>query len=368
MFGFSKPSYLGIDFGTSSIKAVELTEKDGAVQLLNYGQVSLAQLENGVTGSGRSYDEEVGLYLRALLEKLKPKTHSAFVAMPAFIGLISLIELPEMEEHELEEAVQFEAHRYIPSSLEDIALSWEVVGTRKATDGSGPKLEILVVAALKKEVERYRGYVMAAGLKMDFLELETFSLVRSIVGHETGLVLVIDIGSRATNLVLAENGIVRVSRNLDAGGKDVTRTLAEGLDITPDRAESLKKSGKDFLNQPESALVFPVLDMISNEAKRMLDSYKAKYPDAECRQVILSGGTAYFVGLTDYYTRQLGIPVAIGNPWQRIQHTPKQKEQIESLGTSFSVALGLALSGLDVKKEEQKKEGSSLKKFLNKKL
>ncbi|MEI9966223.1 MAG: pilus assembly protein PilM [Candidatus Moraniibacteriota bacterium] len=140
-----------------------------------------------------------------------------------------------------------------------------MVGTRG--EGEKQKLEVLAVAALKKEVLRYQQYIEAVHLKLDFLELETFSMVRSLIGQESGLVLLIDIGSRATNLVLAEEGIVKVSRNVDTGGKDLTRTIMESQSIAQDRAEALKKSTKDFLNSPESATIFPSLNTIFGEAR-----------------------------------------------------------------------------------------------------
>lgn len=370
--GIHKPYFLGIDFGTSLIKAVELTLEEGKPKLLNYGQVDLARLEKGIMTGENSHDEEVILYLRALLEKLQPKSTGVYAAMPAFTGLISLIELPEMDEDDLKEAIQFEAHKYIPSSLEDVTLSWEVVGMHPAEgDGGVSHMEILLVAALNKEVVRYRKYVQDVHLKMNFLELETFSLIRSVIDHKPGVFLVIDIGSRATNLVLVDDGLVKVSRNLDAGGKDVTRTLTDGLNITPERAEVLKKSGKDFLNQPESALVFPALETIASEAKRMLAGYTTKYPEKQCQGVILSGGTARLAGLTDYYARAFGLPVQIGNPWEHINYDPALAPAIEELGTSFSVALGLALAGIDEGRHEKNstmKKPFSLKEFLTKKI
>lgn len=360
LFRFGKPHFLGIDFGTSSIKAVELAIEDGRPTLVNYGQVSLSILEKGVH-DGRTYDEEIALHLRALLEKFHPKSPALSVAMPAFIGLISLIELPEMEESELQEAIKFEAHKYIPTPLEEVALSWEVAGkvSTRMTDGeqTGTKMEVLLVAALNKEVERYEHYVRATGLEMNLLELETFSIVRSVVGKTPGLVLVLDIGSRATNLILVEDGFVKVSRNLDVGGRDITRTLMEGLSITQERAESLKKSGKDFLNAPESALVFPVLQMVASEGKRMLDAYGAKHPGITCDAVLLSGGTGQFTGLSEYLSKAFALPVRVGDPWERVSYDEKLRPMIESLGTSFSVALGLALSGVEAELEKKDKKG-----------
>jgi type IV pilus assembly protein PilM len=354
-FGFSKPCFLGIDFGTASIKMVELSINDDHPVLVNYGQVSLADLENGTLPQGRSYDEEMVLHLKALIERMQPKSHSISVAMPAFIGLISFIEFPLMEEAELQEAIRFEAHKYIPSPLNEVALSWEVVG-RHNNISDGEKMEVLLVAALNKEVARYEQYVAGTDLSLDFLELETFAIVRSIINNEPGLFLIIDIGSRATNLILVDNGIVKVSRNLDMGGRDITRVLAESLDITEERAKVLKKSGKDFLMTPESALVFPVLQTIAREAERILAACQAKRPDIKCRQVVLSGGTAQFTGLIQYYTSLLKLPVVLGDPWKNVEYDPRLKKKISEFGPAFSVALGLALRRSDavIKKNDTK--------------
>jgi type IV pilus assembly protein PilM len=292
---------------------------------------------------------------------MKPKGHSAYVAMPAFIGLISLIEFPLMEESELQEAIRFEAHKYIPSSLDEVALSWEVVGVHD-TPPDGGKMEILLVAALNKEVSRYEQYVAGAAVTLDFLELETFSIVRSIVGNEPGLSLVIDIGSRATNLVLVESGLVKVSRNLDVGGRDITRVLAESLNITEERAKVLKKSDKDFLIAPESALVFPALQMIASEAERMLAAYQAKHSGVQCRGVVLSGGTAQFSRLVEYYANILKLPVTLGDPWKNVEYDPRLARKISGFGSSFSVALGLALRGTDTILKKKDMEAQQYKK------
>lgn len=368
MFGFSHPTYLGIDFGTASIKAVELREKGGVVELVNFAQVSLAQLQNQAAAPGGSYDEALVQYLKALLQRMNPEADGAYVAMPAFIGLISLVSFPIMEESELQEAVQYEAKRFIPAALEDIALSWDIIGTTEAKDGTMHQ-EVLVVAALKNEVLRYRGYIETSGLEMQFLELETFSLARAAVGTQQQLTLLIDIGSRATNLLLVENGLVRVSRNLNVGGKDLTHTLTETLDITMDRAEILKKSSKDFLNEPEAKIVFPTLDLIIEEGNRIITSHNEQYPDRVCQEVVISGGSASLTGLVRYLEKAFSRPVRQANPWGRIQYDVKYKNDIEELGASFSVAIGLALAGIDgTEIQDHQKKKLSLKELLNKKI
>ncbi len=346
MFGLTHPTYLGIDFGTASIKAIELREKKGIIELVNFAEVSLANLQRDGAGVGENYDELLVQYLKALLQRMNPVTEAAYIAMPAFIGLISLVNFPEMAESELEEAVQYEAKRFIPASLEDIALSWDIIGTVQAADGS-IRQEVLVVAALKNEVLRYRHYAETSGLEMKFLELETFSLARSAVGAQQDMVLLIDIGARATNLLLVQNGLVRVSRNLNVGGKDLTHTLTETLDITAERAEVLKRSSKDFLNEPEAKIIFPALELIIEEGNRLLATHSEQYPEQVCREVVLSGGSAALSGITQYFEKAFSRPTRKANPWGRIQYDPKYRQDIEDLGTSFSVAIGLALVGID---------------------
>ncbi|MFZ1736197.1 MAG: pilus assembly protein PilM, partial [Candidatus Moraniibacteriota bacterium] len=272
MFGINKPYFLGIDFGTSYIKAVELTLRKGLPELVNYGYIEMSFTEGkNAALAAQSPEKSIHDYLGALLKTFMPKAKAINMALPGFSGLITLIELPEMEAKELDQAIQFEAHKYIPAPLEDVAFSWEVISQNgKSGDVSGKKtMEVLLVAALKKEVSKFERYIDGIGMPVDLLELEIFSLARAVSGDKVGSSLIVDIGSRATNLVLVRDGDVRLNRSLNTGGNEITSTLSEGLGISWERAEELKCGTKDFLTQPESALVFSTLDAITSEVRRI---------------------------------------------------------------------------------------------------
>jgi len=362
-FGFNTPRFLGIDFGTVSVKAVEIILKEDKPVLVNYGRIHVDEsdyVDQGVKGA--LYEEKMIGYLRALKENMKPQSASAYFAMPAFSGLIFFIELPLMDETELKEAIRFEAQKYIPSPLEEVALSWKVIKIID-TPENGKQMEILLVSALNKEINRYQKYALETGFRIDTLELETFSLIRSLIGDEQGAFLIIDIGSCTTNLILVDDGIVKMSRNLNTGGKDITHTIQSSLNITNERAISLKKSGKNFFTAKEMTFPFLSLQTIAEEASRMLEGYKTKYHEKGITKVILSGGTAHFPGITDYYSELLHLPVERGDPWKRIQYDPKLEPFIQEFGTSFSVAIGLALTGIDnLLAEENKKKNPLIAK------
>ncbi|NTW15297.1 MAG: type IV pilus assembly protein PilM [Candidatus Moranbacteria bacterium] len=347
---FSKDRFLGVDFGTESIKAVELELRGGSAYLTNYGEATLFSPQDPKRPAVRSFQEDIAVHFRALLTRMKPETKEACISMPSFLGLISLIDFPQMTDGELEEAVRFEARKYIPSPLEEVSLSWESLGTKEQGDPSGDspqsRTEVLLVAALNKDVSQYEGYVRAVGYEMKLLELETFSITRSVIGEERGTFLIIDVGARAANLILVEDGYVKKSRSIDAGGRDITRALAESLNIAPDRAEALKKSGKDFLNAKDIAIILPAVETIVSEAQRMTESWVSKRPASPVTKVLLSGGTSRLAGLPQYLSKRLGIPAELSDPWKSISYPPALKPKIEAIGSSFSVAIGLASYGI----------------------
>lgn len=358
MLTLRKPYFLGIDFGMSHIKAVELTMKNDRPYLVNYGEIRTDFSENGGALASKSPEEKIDAYLDALLKRFAPKANAAHVAMPGFSGLITLIELPNMSKQELEQAIRFEAHKYIPSPLEEVALSWDIVSGKAYQDGSGKpigpaaassseKLEVLLVAALHKEVEKYERYLQSVKLKMEMLELETFSLVRSLVSENDGNLLIIDIGSRAANLVLVEDGLIKVNRNLNAGGQEITTTLSDALNISWERADAIKMGNKDFLNNRETAIVFPSLELIVNESRRVLAAYKAKNTSGQVDHIMLSGGVSKMKGIDVYFAKALGIPVSIGDPWKKVVYDERLEPIVSKLGASYSVAIGLALSGVE---------------------
>lgn len=356
MFGFlsnKKDNFIGVDFGTSSIKIIELTSKNGKPYLENYGSFDLAGIVESANGNNEpilnSYEDRMRLALKSLIEKMKIKGDVAFAAIPGFNGLVILVEFPAMKEDEIERAVEFEAHKYIPASIDEISLSWEIVKKNDADkkNEADSSIEVLLVAAPKREVSRYGGFFADSGLNMEAIELETFSISRALIGNRPGNFIIVDIGSRSTNLILVENGSIVVNRSITAGGEDITKSIAESLNVSRQRAESFKQENKDFINSKESAITIPILELINGEVKRMLNVYNEKNKDNGVESIILSGGTSAMFGLDKYFSETLGIKVEKGDPWKNLEYDKRLEDSVKKMGASFSVAIGLAMRGFE---------------------
>lgn len=365
LFGGSKNYSIGIDFGTSAIKVVELCYKNQKLRLNNYGWVDLglanpSSIKNiAVSEVQDSYNKKLQKYLEKLVKSMRLASDSAYISLPGFSGLITVIEFPDMESEDLEEAIRFEARKYIPISLDEVALDWEIIGEKKQPEGMGAekaddkaksdkKNEILLVAAPKNEVIRCGNIVKGSGLNVKNVELETFSLARAMVGNDPGCFLIVDIGARISNIILVEKGVIKVSRNIEGGGNEITNVVADSLNISKQRAEELKKENKDLLNNREMSLSIPVLDMIVSESIRIINAYKEKKGEAgRVDAIILSGGSAKLKGIDAYFNKKIGIQANIGNPWRRVECNESITPFVEKIGTSFSVALGLAIRGIE---------------------
>ena len=353
-------SVLGVDFGTSYIKIVELALQNNLPTLVNYGQVEMGFTEGKSVFRFQSPEEKIRLHFEALLHRMKTEAVTVCAALPSFTGLVTLIELPRMSQEELSQAIHFEASKYIPLSLEDVTLSWEMVqqpatkGGQKGAekndsknDGKNEKMEVLLVAALNKDIARYEGYVSGAHLSLELLELEIFSLIRAVVGDMTKSWMIIDIGSRATNIVLLEKGAVIMNRNINMGGNEITNTLVGTLGVTWSRAEQMKRGSTDYLNQVGNSIVLPTLEMTHHEAARMLEVMRGRSAGNDIDGVILSGGTAHMTGVAQYFSNLLQLPVTIADPWHKVRFSEDLKPSIDRYGSSFSIAIGLALGGLE---------------------
>lgn len=363
LFKAKKNHFVGIDFGTSAIKIVELSFDGQKIALENYGWVDLdaaLRSESSEAPKMQTHEAKVRRHLKTLLDKMGIKGKPAYVAIPGFSGLITLVEFPEMSKEELEKAIQFESHKYIPSSVEEIAMSWEIVGRKGGEASAGgdgsqvaaKKVQVLLVAAPKKEISKYEKLMEGSDLDIAAIELETFSIVRGVADRSMGNFLIADVGSRATNIILVENGIVKVNRNIDAGGSDVTGTIAESMNISKQRAETFKQGEKDLLNGKESAMTIPVLDMITGEILRIMAAYKQKNQDFNIDTVIVSGGLSKMKGVEEYFSRMLGLKAVAADPWRNISRDERLSKGIGALGASFTVAIGLALRGIEESKHE----------------
>lgn len=81
------------------------------------------------------------------------------------------------------------------------------------------------------------------------------------------------------------------------------------------------------------------------EIRRSLEYYGSQHADATVDRMVLYGGTARLPRLDRFISREVGIPVEVGNPVKHLAGLPAQfsAQYVEEIGCLLPVAVGLAI-------------------------
>ncbi|MFA5084430.1 MAG: type IV pilus assembly protein PilM [Candidatus Paceibacterota bacterium] len=349
MLFFGTKSFLGVDIGTTSIKMVEIANAEKKPTLRNYGWLEtygyLERLNDAIqTSSLRILEKDASKLLQFLISQIKPKTNNVVASLPSFAAFITLVELPVMTPEDTAKAVVFQARQYIPLPVSEITLDWLKVGERETEEGA-KKQQILLTSVPNERIRSYRSIFKAAGLRLVALEIESFSLSRALVNSDPTPTILVDIGGRSTNIAVVDKGFWKYNGRTDFAGGSLTQAIASSVNIDVRRAEELKKrvgllgAGGEY---ELSTLMFPYLDVIIDEVRRVRESYEKEY-QGKIERIILAGGGANLLGIENRFTERLGLPVVKGAPFNKISYPPQLEATAGDLGPSLAVAIGLGV-------------------------
>ena len=336
IFSRKSQTLLGVDIGTSSVKIVEVTRAGNKAILSNYGQSHIDRKSH--SESRKIRNAETVRHIQDILSQANMKSRIAVVGIPAFSSFSTIIDLPRMPDQELEQAVISEARKYIPIPLAEVQLDWMAIPFLS----NEKTVKALTVAVPNDVINRYSSIINQSGLQIQAVELETFSLARSLVGENLDSVLIVDIGSRSTNISISEKGIVPVHHNMDISGSAFTRAIARGLNIDFERAAKMKRSEGLIGEEQVRGLLLASLNPIMIEIQRIVQDYQQQGGTTPV-SIVLSGGAAFLPGLPQYISQELSIPAHLGEPFRSLSYPKELGEVTKEIGPSFSVAVGLAL-------------------------
>jgi len=360
MFGIfaNKNKCLGVDLGTTGIKIIELKKENNLPVFVNYA-ISYDSGSLLQSAGLELLDGQAKGVLNSVLKSGNFGTKNAVLGIPGFFSLIFFIELPEMPETEIEQAVKFEATKYIPTPLKEVSLGWEIVGSiqEKSLEGGQPssqgrKIQVMVVSVPRSTTTKYQEIAKAAKLNLTVMEVENFAVVRTLIGNDKGTFMIVNIGARATDFIIVSDGIIRITRSINIGGSEISRSLASGLGIDLARADQIKKSDRVNLLDPQgetTRLIGPTMGMMIDEIKRLREIYHKKSPLKKIEKLIFTGGTSKMTTLVEFFTKEIGMECQRGNSLARIGVPKKHLAVLERVAPELTVAIGLAMRGLEAK-------------------
>jgi len=344
-------SVLGIDIGVSVIRVVELSKHGEQEKLENYGFVSISpSYEKPVRRRRKDTlvlsPKEIAEVLNSILRTADIKSRRVVFSIPDFATFFTSFTLPPMSREEIPQAVRFEARRHVPLPLAEVTLDWFVTkGT--ISDQKREELEILLVVVPNATIEQYRRIIDLCQFELLALEAEVFGLQRALTRGNKKTVALIDIGAQSTTCSIVDKEILKLSHSFDIAGNDLTERLAKSLDLDYKRAESLKKK-QGILpgSQNTKDILTPLFDMMLAEIGKVTESFYQQ-GGKEVETYIIAGSSALLPGLKEYFSKSLKKEIKIANPFAEMVYPPILEETLQKIGPGYSVAVGMALRGLE---------------------
>jgi len=356
-----EPVALGVDIGSSAIKIVQLTKKNGQAVLETYGELALGPYAG--LGIGQAVTLPPDKIAQALIDLMKEKevnitTKKCGISIPFSSSFMSVIEMPEVSPKQLSVMVPLEARKYIPVPITEVTLDWSVVPKSEVLVEDPevsdvpviatitPKVDVLIVAIHNETIARYQEIVAKAGLEAGFFEIEIFSTMRAVLDDALRPVMIMDMGATTTKLYVVERGIILSSHTINRGSQDITSTISKSLGLTIEQAEVMKrKVGAAGDDKNLNDLIIVSLDYIFAEMNNALLSFEKKHKKTIAKLILVGGGSA-LKGLAELAGNSFKTEVVSANPFNKVSAPAFLENILKETGPEFAVAIGLALRKL----------------------
>jgi type IV pilus assembly protein PilM len=345
-------SMVGVDIGSSSVKAVELQGKNGDFQLVSLGYEAL-QPDSVVDGQIMELNS-VSNAIGNIFNEHKIKTTKVAAGVNGHSVIVKNIVLPQMTAEELQESFAWHAEEHIPFDISDVNLDYHVTGS------SSDAIHVLLAACKRDKIANLKQAIQLAGKQPVVIDVDAFALQNCYelnYDPQPGqVVALLNIGASTTNINILNGDRSVFTRDATFGGNQYTSLLQKELGLNFDQAEGVKR-GMPLPEGVESREIEPILDTVSDilalEIQKTMDFYRATVEDGESavQKILISGGGSKLTGLVEFLSKQFEIPVEIFDPFRKIRIDSRgfDPEYMREIVPEMAIAVGLALRGVDVR-------------------
>jgi type IV pilus assembly protein PilM len=338
-------SIVGLDVGSTVVKAVELTLDGSEPVVTGFARVEIPP--------GGSAAEAVA----TAFKEGKFRTKQIVTSVSGQDVVVRYVPMMKMTEAEVKQAIRFETDKYLPFDLSEVQLDSQALkrvpaGNAEGDGKQGEQMTVLLAACKTKAVQEKVGLVTAQGLTPVAVDIDLFALSNAwnmcglppdeAADGEQHAIALVDIGAARTSINVLVNGETCFSREINIGGGDMTQAVARRLGVEGYEAEAIKRSSENHELEVNSAIA-PVLEDLVGELSLSLD-YVEHHEGVHVEQVLLSGGGVLAPGAVQYIEQATGRSARTWNPLEglRVDSARVDVEELEAWAPTLVVALGLA--------------------------
>ena len=369
-----KTSTVGLDIGSSMIKAVEVDTSGDVPRIVKLG---LTRLLPEAIVEGEIMDRNLVVDgIRECFEKAGIETTDVVSAVSGRAVIVKKVIMDKMPPEDAQEAIFWEAEQHVPFDIDDVCLDFQIL----REDIGANQMEVLLVAAKKDMVNMHADLIREAGLNPRIVDVDSFAVQNCFErnmafadgaafdgdeeageaefegeddtfaadGADGNVVGLINIGSDVTNLNIIQNDCPHFTRDISIGTDSFIEAFRKEFAVDYD--EALKIVSGDFGERDEARVKQIIKDCsgdLSLGIERSISFLKTAGDAETIDRIVLSGGGARIPFLPEIIAEKHGIMPSIHNPLDGIEIDDGAleglDEDLDGIAPLLTVGIGLAL-------------------------
>ncbi|MEC9341119.1 MAG: pilus assembly protein PilM [Pseudomonadota bacterium] len=345
------PPLVGIDISTTAVKLLGLSAVGDKYRIDSYAVVPLppdSMAEKNIVAV-----DKVGEAIQRAVQRGKVKAKHAAVAVSGSSVITKVITMPaDLPDADLESQITLEADQYIPYSLDEVYLDFQVIGP---TANNPETVDVLLAASRSDTVDQRVDALEAGGMTANVVDIEAYAIETAfeLIAHQAPqggrgkTIAIIDVGATATTLNILHDGKSIFTREQMFGGKQLTEEIQHRYGLSTEDAGRLKKTG-ELPDGYETEVLEPFKSLLAQQVSRLLQIFFSSANESQIDQIILCGGSAAIQDVDQVVEANIGVPTVVANPLQNMTiGSGLNGDAIRRDATSLMIACGLALRTFD---------------------
>ncbi len=342
---------VGLDIGSSAVRAAEIDISQGRRVLRRYAQVGLP---TGYVVDGDIINiPGVSAALQRLWEEGGFSDTKVVLGVSGPRVFVRQAEVQGSDEDELRSALKFDSQELIPIPIEEATFDFTILEPGQTAGRDGRQTSrILVVAAHRELLRNQLAALKGAGLNASAIDATPLALMRAVPPADDdgpgGVEVLVSIGAELTTVAVRENGIPRFIRSLTVGGSNLTETIANTLHLELATAERLKRGavsgGSPQVAQARKAMSVELRDL-AEDVRATIDFFTAQAEGTAISRLLITGGASQTEGLVAAIGGSLSAEVHQIDPFVSLTlgDLGLEPDELSRSAASATTAIGLAL-------------------------
>jgi type IV pilus assembly protein PilM len=334
----------GLDIGSSSVNAVQLSKKGKKWVIKAAGRAGIAPCheEDDQTNTVSAISQ--------CLKSMGIRTRRAVCGISGPEVAVRDFQFPSLSREEIESAIYFEAAQVCPFNADDATVDYQLI-ERGREDVRG-----ILVAATNDLINNKTELAKKASVDCVLMDVDGLALLNCLgecedIAEQTTAVL--NIGCSYTTLAILGGRDVSALpfiRNVSYAGNDIFRAVAAENNMSEEAVREILFDGKDAKERPNAfeESFEKACDKLIVDVTESLRYYAAQDKSSFVEKIFVCGGFAMIEGLVDLLDRHLPSKVVLWNPLEKLLCVANKscKQILNENGPAMAVAAGLAMRSI----------------------